>query len=164
MAYLDYPRWLYRFADDGTPIEDSKRLVKNADQEADAKADGYDRLPAPPPVDELAAQQARPEFLDYPRWLYLGGKASDADSDKRYVKNADQEAEAVAEGYLRLGAKPDEQTLTDELAALSAKDAVLRVAQVDDVDALQAAADVDTRATVQKAIEKRLIELAHPSE
>mgnify|MGYP000861814603 FL=1 len=47
----------------------------------------------------------------------------------------------------------------DDIAGANAKDAIAVIAQVTDVDVLQAVAEQDERATVKAAAEKRLAEL-----
>lgn len=93
-----YPWILYKGGD--VASGDSRRVVNEA-QEAAAEADGYARLPPPPPSDPVADLKAAGQYFDYPRILYYGGAI---DGDQVRVKNEDEEAAQQALGFLRLGA------------------------------------------------------------
>lgn len=103
--YLEFPKAVYR---DGDTARES-RVVKNADEEADAALQGFQALPAHPPPEPM--QVGSPEHLPYPKMLYRDGKA---DGETCVVPNAEKEAEKAAEGFYALGSGPSDDAGTTE--------------------------------------------------
>lgn len=90
--FLEYPKHVYPNGD----IEQPSKIVKDADEEAAAAAEGYQAIAVSHP--EAAPAVGSVAHLDYPRHVYVGG---DLDADSRLVRNADEEAAAAEEGYQR---------------------------------------------------------------
>lgn len=97
MAYLEYPKHVYL---DGDAAKDSA-IVTNAEEERLAGIKGYAALPSVVlPEGSLAALQASPSYLEFPKHVY---RDEDGARVSIVVKDADEEAAAVAQGYAPLG-------------------------------------------------------------
>lgn len=147
---LDYPKHVYLNGD----VDKESTIVKNAAEEMSAALRGYKEIPRHfgPGVSGVADEASAPP-LDYPRFLYLGG---DLEAESRLVRNADEEAEAAGNGYLRFGTGAPKAV---DLSGYSAKEAIEKVGLHDNLDVLETLLADEDRATVRKAIEKRIGDL-----
>ena len=99
---LEYPKHVYLEAD----VTKESRIVRNLEEEAKAAEDDYREIPRHfGPGISGVADAVSVAALDYPRFLYAGG---DVEAESLLVKNSDEEAAAVADGFARLAQPVDD--------------------------------------------------------
>jgi hypothetical protein len=84
MPFLEYPKRLFLRID-----KETSRVVLNADDEAQAIAEGFEAVPFTPISD---AQRDAPVFLEFPQVLYRG-------DETLTVKNAEARDLALSDGW-----------------------------------------------------------------
>ena len=106
MAYIEYPKHVYK---DGQ-IDGESAVVKNLEEERAAGLKGYIALPSAPPLDPAEAAKAEPTYLEFPKHVYKG---EGEDRVSIVVKNADEEAAALEQGYAAIGAVAADEPAAD---------------------------------------------------
>ena len=156
----EYPKHVYKDGD----VTKASRVVKNADEEAAAKKDGYVQIARSPVAPERhVSDPASAEVLAYPLHVYQDG---DLEQKSRIVKNAEEELQAQSMGYQRMKPQIPREAVAapvtlfaEAISVLDPKQAIVRVEQSSDRAGLEAALKAESRLAVEKAIEKRLKQL-----